>query len=148
MKFNLLGKISIILASLALLAGCGTLPVYNVNNTPVLSMDEKPVTMKEVKNAILRSGIELGWEMRPISEGKIHATLRLRKHTAESNITYDTKSYSISYLDSSGLKYSDGKIHKNYNGWIQNLDKRIRGKISGISLDRSYSVTPFGVIVK
>ena len=148
MKFNLLGKISIILASLALLASCGTLPVYNVNNSPVLSMDEKPVTMKEVKTAIFRSGIELGWVMRPVSEGKIHATLRLRKHTAESNITYDTKSYSITYLNSSGLKYSDGKIHKNYNGWVQNLDKRIRGKISGISLDRSYSITPFGVIVK
>jgi uncharacterized lipoprotein YajG len=148
MKFNLLGKISIILASLALLAGCGTLPVHNVNNSPVLTMDDKPVTMKEVKNAILRSGIELGWVMRPISEGKIQATINLRKHSAEANITYDKKAYSITYVSSSNLKYSNGNIHKNYNGWIQNLDKRIRGKISGITLDRTYAITPLGIIQK
>jgi len=46
------------------------------------------------------------------------------------DITHDTKQYSINYKDSTDLGASGGQIHKNYNGWIQNLDKGIRTQLS------------------
>jgi hypothetical protein len=34
--------------------------------------------------------------------------------------------YSIIYMDSTNLNNLDGQIHKNYNGWIENLNRDIR----------------------
>ena len=39
------------------------------------------------------------------------------------------KSYSIEYKASDNLRYDGQKIHSNYNGWIQNLDKAIKTEI-------------------
>ena len=41
-------------------------------------------------------------------------------------------SYSIDYKNSLNLKYDSTKntIHKNYNGWIQNLDNAIQVQLS------------------
>ena len=44
-------------------------------------------------------------------------------------VVYDTKSYSIKYKDSSNLNYDGKSIHKNYNGWVENLDKAIRSNL-------------------
>jgi hypothetical protein len=46
------------------------------------------------------------------------------------DIEHDAKSYSIKYRDSQNLNFADGQIHKNYNGWIQNLDKAIRAQLT------------------
>lgn len=147
MKFNLLGKttIAVMMLSTLALSGCKSAPVYNVNNSPIITIDDKKITSKNVRNLILRAGLELGWVMNPISDGEIQATLNLRKHSAVVRINYDAKSYSINYVSSSNLSYSDGNIHSNYNGWIQRLDNRIRSKVSGITLEPSYTWSPIGV---
>ena len=51
---------------------------------------------------------------------------------AKVDINYNTKTYSITYKDSSDLDYDGTKIHKNYNGWIQNLDNAIKVQLSAI----------------
>ena len=50
------------------------------------------------------------------------------------DIKYDHKSYSIDYKDSTNLNHdaAKGQIHRNYNGWIQNLDKAIQAQLSAI----------------
>jgi hypothetical protein len=63
--------------------------------------------------------------MRILGPGKLAATLHLRTHTAEVEIPYSVTSYSIIYKSSVDLKEKDGQIHKNYNGWIQNLNRGI-----------------------
>jgi hypothetical protein len=70
--------------------------------------------------------------MKPIEPGLIEGTLLLRTHMAKVNIKYDTSSYSITYKESSNLDYDGTNIHKNYNGWIQNLDKGIRSQLSNL----------------
>ena len=45
------------------------------------------------------------------------------------DVSYDTQAFSIRYKDSINLDYGDGKIHKNYNGWIENLDREIRANL-------------------
>jgi hypothetical protein len=65
----------------------------------------------------------------------IIGTLNLRAHQAVVDIAYDTKSYNIRYKSSKGLLYGEAdhtsgqetrEVHKNYNGWIENLDNAIR----------------------
>lgn len=52
-------------------------------------------------------------------------TLTLRSHTAVVEIPYSSTSYSIKHRSSVNLDEGGGNIHKNYNGWIQNLNKGI-----------------------
>ncbi|CAC9601454.1 hypothetical protein BHECKSOX_1110 [Bathymodiolus heckerae thiotrophic gill symbiont] len=126
MKSNLFGKISIIAVTLALLVGCGTAPVRNVDS----AMIPGEVSISNVEKAIVRAGSGLGWMMSKKSDGHILGKLALREHLAVVDITFDKKSYSIKYVNSSNLKYSGGKIHTNYNGWIENLEKAINIQLS------------------
>ncbi|HEX9184477.1 MAG TPA: hypothetical protein VF876_14575 [Burkholderiales bacterium] len=113
-----------------LLVGCRIAPVYDVNQAPVTTA--RPISMSDVEQAIRQAGASLGWQMVPKGPGNIEGTLILREHRAVVDIKYDTKTYSIKYKDSSNLQYDGASIHKNYNGWIQNLDNGIRARLTGL----------------
>ena len=49
---------------------------------------------------------------------------------APSDIPYSTARYSITYKSSENLQAANGTIHKNYNGWIQNLTRGINAQLS------------------
>jgi len=115
--------------SFLILAGCRGAPIYDVVGAPVAT-GTKPATMESVQQAILMSGTSLGWKMEPKSPGLITGVLDLRTHHAVVDITYDTKTYNIKYKDSTNLDYDGKNIHKNYNGWIENLDKAIRSNLA------------------
>jgi hypothetical protein len=129
MKF----RSSLVLAGIvvALLGGCRNAPIYNVSEAPVVA-NKEAVSMGDVEKAIVRAGAALGWQMKPIEPGLIEGKLYLRTHVAIVDIKYDTKSYNITYKDSTNLEYDGKNIHKNYNGWIQNLDNGIRAQLSNL----------------
>jgi len=118
---------------MAILAGCRTAPLYNVTNSAVPPVTSgKTLTLDNVTKAIVDAGMGLGWEMQVMRPGQITGTLHLRSHTAIVDIPYSTASYSIVYNSSQDLNYDPARrtIHANYNGWIQNLDRAIRGRLS------------------
>lgn len=112
--------------------GCGTPPVYNVNNNAIAVPADKKASMTDVEKAIIRAGGGLGWIVKKEKEGLLKATLVLRTHTAVVAITYNTQEYSIHYESSINLNYNaeDNTIHSNYNGWIQNLNKAIQVQLN------------------
>jgi hypothetical protein len=112
----------------AALAAC-VMPVYNVKSAPVETSSGTPPTMADVEQAIVRAGQGLGWRMQPVKPGHVVGTLSLRTHTAVVDVTFDTRTYNITYKDSMQLNYDGTNIHKNYNGWIQNLDFSIRNNL-------------------
>ena len=126
------------LATAALLAATTTAgaacmrcePILNISDAPVTSASGKAMTNDQVKGAIIRAGAGLGWIMKEAGPGKLTATLAVRKHTAEIEIPYSSKSYGVNYKNSTNLEAADGQIHKNYNGWIQNLNKNINAQLS------------------
>ena len=124
-------KLGIALFVLVILvvAGCRTQLVYNVEESPIIS-PATDVSKTDIAKAIKRAGITLGWQMKDEAEGEIIGTLILRKHMAKVSIKYTTDYYSIKYLDSDKLNYDGTKIHSNYNGWIQNLDKGIQTQLA------------------
>jgi hypothetical protein len=129
---NMMSKKLLIVALsllLALLAGCRSDAVYNVEDAAVVASVAN-LSSADVKKAILRAGGGLGWVMKDNGDGKIIATLSLRKHLAVVDIDYSTKSYSIRYKDSQELDYDGTNIHKNYNGWVQNLQRGIQTQLN------------------
>jgi hypothetical protein len=120
----------IVVASFVVLAGCRSAPIHDVVAAPVVT--SKPATMEAVQTAIIVAGTGLGWRMEPARPGTITGVLELRDHKAVIEVTYDSKAYNIKYKDSSNLDYGGTSIHKNYNGWVENLDKAIRLQLARI----------------
>lgn len=117
--------------SLILLAGCRTAPLVNVNDQSVVT-NNKSYTLEDVKKAIVRAGAGLGWNMDADRSGHILATLHLRSHMAQVDINYNKEKYSITYKDSEDLQYDGESIHKNYNSWVQNLDRAIKVQLKNL----------------
>ena len=118
-----------IIAVAVLLGACTQAPVRNVAQTPVVTGTGKPVTADQVRSAIVRAGSGLGWQMTPVDPGLVSGRLALRGHVAVVDVRYSPKDFSITYKDSTNLDYANGQIHKNYNGWIENLDRDIRANL-------------------
>lgn len=128
MKFAVrLGAVALILLCIA---GCTSQPIHNVNDAAVSSPTGKTVTKEQVRAAIIRAGGALGWNIKDEGPDKLSGTLVLRTHTAVVDIPYSVDKYSIVYRSSVNLNEKSGKIHRNYNGWIQNLNKGINTQLS------------------
>ncbi len=112
------------------LAGCArTAPIAQIQTTVSAGHTEA-----QVKNAILKAGIQREWIMSDAGPGVIKARQQTRDHVAEIKINYSATSYSINYDSSLNLMASGGKIHKNYNRWVHNLDKDIQINLGSSSV--------------
>jgi hypothetical protein len=124
-----LTRILLIVVPALLALGCAPLaPVVNVTDAPTTT--NRPASLDEIGNAIVRAGASLNMQMRKVRPGFVEAVYAIRGLSATMDIKYNTKSYSIEYKDSQGLKYDGTNIHKNYNSWVMNLDNRIRAQLS------------------
>ncbi|ANI80867.1 hypothetical protein [Kosakonia oryzae] len=114
------------IAVVGALTGCArTTSIHNIN-TPVSAGHSQA----QVRAAILKAGQQRQWIMTDAGPGVIKGRMQSRDHVAEIRINYSANSYSINYENSLNLKASDGKIHKNYNRWVNNLDKDIQLNLS------------------
>lgn len=114
-------------------AGCrGGGEIYNVKDAPVITASGKTPSLEEMQKAILTAGVGLNWSMAVVKPGHIVGTLNVRSHQAVVDIVYNSKTYSITYKDSTNLKYDAEKktIHENYRSWIQHLDNNIRNRMT------------------
>lgn len=116
----------------AAMAACSTAPIKNVSDGVVPSAAGQSVNNAQVRAAIVRAGVALGWQMKDEGPNLLVGTLQLRTHTAVVEIPYSTTQYSIKYRSSVGLDEKGGAIHKNYNGWIQNLTNGINAQVSAL----------------
>jgi hypothetical protein len=127
---NKILRISVIslTAALFFLAGCKSLPVYNIKSAPINTSAKH--SAKAIKQSIMQAGISYGWNMKEKKSGHIVATLFKGKILAIIDIRYNKNSYSITYKKSKGLLYDGSSIHKRYNGWIRNLDNAIQAQLT------------------
>ena len=119
-----------VLAVVLAVAGCNAVPILNVKDAAVSGSSGKAMSNAEVRSAILRAGAALGWQMKDEGTNKLVGTILLRDHSAVVEIPYTSSNYSINYRSSTNLKESGGSIHKNYNGWIQNLTRGINAQLT------------------
>ena len=108
------------------IVGCGTKPVLNMRDVAIKSEH----TTDQVRDAIIAAGATRGWVIKDAGPGQLRATIAVRTHRAEADIAYSKTSYSITYASSTDLDYKDGKIHRNYNKWIENLSLAIQEQLN------------------
>lgn len=119
----------VLIALLTLSAGCRTAPLENVERAP-LSI-RRPVPLHEVEQAIQRGGERLGWTIDVLCPGRLRGTLHVRSHEAVVDIVLWGGWYNIRYRESTNLDYepSSHTIHKNYNQWVDELNKAIQSEL-------------------
>ncbi|MFP1747046.1 hypothetical protein ACLEEB_11425 [Lonsdalea quercina] len=109
------------------LVGCSSRSAYIMNvNQPIAAH----YSIEQVKTAIIQAGQQREWVMTPVAPGVINGHINQRGHIADIRINYSTSSYSINYVSSQNLRAANGKIHRNYNRWINNLDREIQLRLS------------------
>ena len=100
--------IALISASAIFLFGCGnTAPVMNIDGSPVATVSGKKPALDKVKKAIVVAGTKLGWQMQPVADGQIVATLFNRGHMAKLDIKYSSESYSLNYKEQPEIRWHE-----------------------------------------
>jgi len=123
-------RFSLIAALLLGVAACTSKPVMNVENrTPPAAVRSED----DMRRAILTALQSRQWTVERADRGNIMALIQRRSHQAEISIPYSATSYSNRYRDSQNLGYKNGKIHRNYNKWIHNLDRSIQQQLNRAS---------------
>lgn len=113
-------------------SGCArATPVYNTVDPINTLENKKNISDEAIVKAIAKAGASLGWSITKIKDGELEGRLNIRAHMALITIKYDQKQYVIEYKDSVNLRYDpeNNTIHKNYNGWIRNLEKAINTEL-------------------
>lgn len=116
-----------------LFTGCRTATLQNVQSQKFTIDKQSEANLEHVATQIIEAGKALGWQMKKSeNENVIYGALFIRGLTAKIKIPYTTTEYSILYFSSNKLKYDATKntIHQKYNGWIQNLDNSIKGRLN------------------
>lgn len=106
------------------LSACRTTAIYNVDNQQLPSqLDGQPYTLEANKIAVMKACKIKGWVPQVQNDDdSILARILVRgTHEASVKITFDRQYINIKYIDSKNLGYSEGKIHRNYNRWVNNL---------------------------
>jgi len=121
-----------IMALLLVLAACVTDPILNVQDqlVPTRNGGGGELSLAEVERAIVAGAQKKGWLCRSVRPGLVSASITVRNHSASVEIPYSTSAFSIRYVSSSNLDYSDGYIHHNYNNWVLNLSRAIQAELS------------------
>lgn len=123
-------RFALVAALLLGVAACTSKPVMNVENrTPPAAVRSED----DMRRAILAALQSRQWTVERADRGNIMALIQRRSHQAEISIPYSATSYSIRYRDSQNLGYKNGKIHRNYNKWIHNLDRSIQQELNRAS---------------
>ena len=123
-----------LLLALSLLGmlGCTTKPLENIRQTaPAASVRSSA----DMQRAIISALNKHEWLVQHVGPSEIQAEITLRgRHHAEISIPYSASQFAIEYRSSWGLDYQDGKIHRNYNRWINNLRSSILQELQAHSL--------------
>jgi hypothetical protein len=109
-------------------------PIENLIDVAVpMHADGTFFSMDEVKEAIIAGCAKKGWIPVLAENGRFTASIQVRSHTANIEIPYSEKAYSILYVSSTNLDYNEKKqkIHRNYNKWVILLSRAIQEDLAG-----------------
>ena len=109
-------------------AGCFS-SGYNVRmeSSPVRVV--RPVSVKAMRDAILKGAANRDWGMKSEKEGCLTLVLNVRggKHSVVVDVPYTGEEFSVKYVESVNLDYesSTGRIRGKYVQWVRNLKQEI-----------------------
>ena len=92
-------------------------------STETVSTQVSATNANQVKKALLEALHERDFTTKIVSDGVIEATYARGDHSVTVNVLYTANNFDIVYVTSTNLKAENGKIHRNYNRWINNVRK-------------------------
>ncbi|MCT6875906.1 hypothetical protein [Frischella perrara] len=99
-------------------------------NTPVTGLTKEQVKKSILAAASTQARTFGSWNMQVVNNNTITAKLLNRGYNVVVKITYSEKGYNIKYVSASdNLKGANGKVHRNYNRWVNNLNDKIQQNI-------------------
>ncbi|MBN8452021.1 hypothetical protein [Accumulibacter sp.] len=130
---RLLAIVALLVVSLAAQAR-QPVPIIDYPSNTVSTRSGKALTVEQVREAITAAARSHSWQTSPSPSGDgLQAVLNVRgKHTVVVNISFSAQAYSITYHDSTNMKYSNDPdtkvrvIHPFYNRWVSELREAIR----------------------
>ena len=131
MKRNVFVVLFLVLALTLVSVGCKrTVPIEQRGNHALSAYGK--LTNNQVRDAIIRGGAGIGWEMQEERPGLVVGVWKARDHSVTVEIPYSTQEYVIKYRTSTNLRAENGQIHSNYNRWIERLNRHITAEIDSI----------------
>jgi hypothetical protein len=113
----------------------GGAPMVTFEN--IAFSDGRSLTLEQVKRAVIRAASSREWAASLKNDSTVRATYTKGRHSAVVDIVFTQSSYSIRYVDSNDLNYSDkdGKatIHPAYNKAVTALRQSIDAQLRTIS---------------
>lgn len=82
-------------------------------------------TLAQRADQIRRAGAAQGWVMQSDGPGRMRGVLNRRSHQAIVEIPFDQQRFTIRHAASTNLNYDGTQIHRNFNGWVQSLQRAI-----------------------
>lgn len=140
--------------SLAASAQRMPVPVMDFKDIPVTTSTNKALTAEQVGNAIRAAAIYEHWEIIQLADGVFQAKFdKESKHIVIVTINYDANKYSVTYKDSTNMKFShstDSLTTIVYNGGPSALAPNMESEavIKQRALYRNNTDTPYGVAEK
>lgn len=122
--------LAVLAASLCVaMMGCRKgVPIVEPHNGALASYGN--LSKPAVRDAIIRAGSGIGWQMHEEKPGLIVGAWKARDHSATVEIPYSNKEYAIKYRSSENLLEGEGTIHSNYNRWVERLNRNIAAELS------------------
>ncbi|MBA1273760.1 hypothetical protein [Stutzerimonas azotifigens] len=107
----------------AALAGCTSHRVYNAEERFPENLN---LTQQQMQRAIVTALTDRQWKVQSVEPALIKAAITVRgRHHAEVDIPYSATAFQIQLRSSWGLNEKSGKIHRNYNRWVNRLRDNI-----------------------
>lgn len=104
------------------LAACRQAPIYQ--STGGVFPGRGSLAQREglIRRAAESQG---GWQMRSMRPGLLRGTNTWRSHQMTVDISFDVRTFAITYVNSVNLDYEGGRIHQAYNSRVQALEAAI-----------------------
>jgi hypothetical protein len=103
-------------------------PVYNVNNNPTAPGLSAEQVAQAITTAASKQTIQK-WELTPTKPGAMRGKVSRGGYSADADILYTGKAYSIVFVSQVNLAGKDGTIHRNYNRAVKSLEEEINRQL-------------------
>ena len=137
---NAIRSILLVLVAAASLAAP---PAAQARGAPMVTFqdiafsDGRKLSLEQVKRAVIRAASSKQWAASVKGNNTVRATYTKGRHSAVVDVVFTQSSYSIRYVDSNDLNYSDkdGKatIHPAYNKAVTALRQSIDAQLRTVS---------------
>jgi hypothetical protein len=104
------------------LGACRAQPIYQSTGGQFPGRGNMAEREAQIRRAAASQG---GWQIQSMRSGLLRGTNTWRSHQMAVDISFDVRTFSITYVNSVNLDYTGGQIHSAYNDRVRALEAAI-----------------------